>query len=157
NGEHAGLAPACHADRQSDATFRCFLTGRSLSRRRLLDRLAVARRDGGDRQRLFCLLVAPFPPRDLRRLSQTEYLPWTIARVLRSRPVKDRGYRKLMPPTPASTSRMRRHFPRSKLMWSAWTSCSICSTRMAASPFWWSCRRLMRPAKTVSFATCSAE
>ena len=32
---------------------------------------------------------------------------------------------------------MRKHFPRSKLMSSAWTSCSICSTRMAASPFWW--------------------
>src|SRR6516225_8422071 len=71
NGEHACLAPACHADRQSDATLRCFLTGRSLSRRRLLDRLAVACRDGRDRQRLFCLLVAPFPPRDLWRLSVT--------------------------------------------------------------------------------------
>jgi hypothetical protein len=66
DGEHAGLASTCHADRQSDATLRCFLTGRSLSRRRLLDRLAVACRDGRDRQRPFCLLVAPFPPRHLR-------------------------------------------------------------------------------------------
>ena len=34
-------------------------------------RLAVACRDGRDRQRLFCVFIAPFPPRDLRRLSLT--------------------------------------------------------------------------------------
>jgi hypothetical protein len=49
---------------------------------------------------------------------------------------EDRAYRKLMPPTPGNTSRMRKPFPRSRLMWSAWTSYSLCSTPTATSPFW---------------------
>src|SRR5262249_31760450 len=45
-----------------------FLAGRALSRCRPFDRLAPARRDGGDRLRLFRLRAKPFPPRDLWKL-----------------------------------------------------------------------------------------
>src|SRR5262249_12946722 len=68
DGEHAGLAAIYDADQHPDAAFRRLLAGGALSRCRPFDRLASARRNRGDRQRLLRLCAAPFPPRDLWKL-----------------------------------------------------------------------------------------
>ena len=66
DGKHAGLAEVPYVEYQPDATFRDFLAGCALSRRRLVDRLARDFGDGRHWRCLFWFRALSFPSRHFR-------------------------------------------------------------------------------------------
>ena len=72
DGEHAGLAPICDADDQSDAAFRQLRSIRALPRRRHHPRLAADVGDADHRRGLFHRRDEPVPESHFRRVKRSK-------------------------------------------------------------------------------------
>src|SRR5262249_6605779 len=78
DGKHAGLAAVPHEGGQSDAAFRRFFPGCTLSRRRPLNRMAGDFSHGGHWRCLLRVRFTPLPQRDIWGLNEQEKAPMRL-------------------------------------------------------------------------------